>query len=189
MRRLVPALAVLGALGGWSCGSRPAATTPQSMNQVVEQFLTAVKANDVERIGHLWGDQHGAAAEHMKPDVLRKRTTVLQIYLANAGFRIVEGPLPVIGHDDQRTFRVELQRARCNVVTPIDVVRTSAGSRNLALRRRVTYSVSSSRMPAVVLGCRNAMRRPPAPRRGAGSTRRYPAARQRASAPSRSGTR
>jgi len=146
MRRLVPALAVLGALGGWSCGSRPAATTPQSMNQVVEQFLTAVKANDVERIGHLWGDQHGAAAEHMKPDVLRKRTTVLQIYLANAGFRIVEGPLPVIGHDDQRTFRVELQRARCNVVTPIDVVRTGSG-------RWLVYDVHLEGLPNPAVGC------------------------------------
>ena len=134
MRRLVPALAVLGALGGWSCGSRPAATTPQSMNQVVEQF------------GHLWGDQHGAAAERMKPDVLRKRTTVLQIYLANAGFRIVEGPLPVIGHDDQRTFRVELQRARCNVVTPIDVVRSGSG-------RWLVYDVHLEGLPNPAVGC------------------------------------
>src|SRR5437879_5036131 len=36
MRRLVPALAVLGALGGWSCGSGPAATDPPSLNRVGE---------------------------------------------------------------------------------------------------------------------------------------------------------
>src|SRR5207248_3318835 len=51
------------------------------------------------------------------------------------------------------------------------------------------YSVSSTKMPAVVFGCTNAMRWPPAPRRGTSSTRRYPAARQRSSARSRSGTR
>jgi len=142
MRRL----AVLAALGGLGCGSRPAATAPQSMNQVVEQFLGAVKAKDVQRIGELWGDQRGSAAEHMKPEVLRKRTTVLQIYLANNGFRIVEGPLPIIGHDDRRTFRVELQRERCNVVTPIDVVRTGRGG-------WLIYDVHLESLPNPAVGC------------------------------------
>src|SRR5947209_17881342 len=123
MRRL----AVLAALGGLGCGSRPAATAPQSMNQVVEQFLGAVKAKDVQRIGELWGDQRGSAAEHMKREVLRKRTTVLQIYLANNGFRIVAGPLPIVGDDDRRPFRRELQRGPSNVATRSAAVRTRRG--------------------------------------------------------------
>src|SRR5207249_10829917 len=35
---------------------------------------------------------------------------------------------------------------------------------NVSAGWRVSYSVSSSKMPAVVFGCRKAMRRPPAPR-------------------------
>src|SRR4029077_13637613 len=60
---------------------------------------------------------------------------------------------------------------------------------NVSAPRRVSYSVSSTRMPAVAFGWMNAIRRPPTPRRGTSSTRRYPSARHRSSARSRSGTR
>ncbi len=53
--------------------------------------------------------------------------SVTQKYLDHTGYRIVEGPLLVPGHDDLRTFRVELQRSNCNQVMPIDVVRTHSG--------------------------------------------------------------
>src|SRR6266566_2287615 len=56
------------------------------------------------------------------------------------------------------------------------VVVPAVSPRNVSARRRVTYSVSSSRMPAVVFGWTKAMRRPPAPLRGTSSMRRKPAA-------------
>ncbi len=100
---------------------------PQSMNDALAQFFTAVKANDLAHMGHLWGTERGPAADWMKPDELKERLTVIQKYLAHVGYRVVEGPLPVPGRDNRRAYRVELQRERCNVVLPIDLVRSKHG--------------------------------------------------------------
>src|SRR5207244_4707696 len=55
--------------------------------------------------------------------------SVIQRYMNHAGYRVVEGPLSVPGQENQRSFRVELQRANgCNVVLPIDLVRAKSGT-------------------------------------------------------------
>jgi len=97
------------------------------MNASVTQFLAAVKANDLKRMGELWGTERGPAAESMNPDVLRQRITVIQKYLDHTGYRVIEGPLLVPGHDDRRTYRVELQRTNCNQVLPLEVIKTKSG--------------------------------------------------------------
>ena len=97
------------------------------MNESVAQFLAAVKAKDQRRMGELWGTERGPAVASMNSEVLRQRLTVIQKYLDHSGYRIIEGPLPVMGRDDLRTYRVELQRNNCNQVLPIDVVRTNSG--------------------------------------------------------------
>ncbi|MFN2571261.1 MAG: hypothetical protein ABR537_06565 [Gemmatimonadales bacterium] len=116
-------------LSGTACGKNPGpgAPIPQSMNESLAQFLAAVKANDQKRMGELWGTERGPAARSMNPDVLRQRLTVIQKYLAHTGYRIIEGPLLVSGRDDLRTYRIELQRATCSQVIPIDVVQTHSG--------------------------------------------------------------
>lgn len=126
-RRLALALFLLA--GGGACGHNqgPGAPIPQSMNESITQFLAAVKSNDLTRMGQLWGTERGPAAGFMSADKLRERVTVIQKYLENGGYRIVEGPLLVPGRDELRTYRVELQRANCNQVMPIDVVRTRSG--------------------------------------------------------------
>ena len=78
-------------------------------------------------MGTLWGTERGPAGDWMKPEELRKRLAVIQKYLAHDGYRVVEGPLPVAGHDNQRTVRVELQRAGCNLVQPLDLIRAKSG--------------------------------------------------------------
>ena len=126
MRRL----AVLVTLGGLACGggARPAEPAPQSMTEALTQFFAAVKANDLGRLGSLWGTERGPAASWMKADELNQRLTVIQKYLMHVGYRVVEGPLPAaVGGERRRTFRVELQRERCNRVLPIDLVRTRSG--------------------------------------------------------------
>jgi hypothetical protein len=112
-----------------ACGSNPGpgAPVPQSMSESLSQFLAAVKANDQRRMGELWGTERGPAARSMNAEVLRQRLTVIQKYLNHTGYRVVEGPLLVAGREDLRTYRVELQRANCNQVLPIDVVRTRSG--------------------------------------------------------------
>ncbi len=125
MRRLAVILLVLGAACGG--GSRPQTAVPQSVNAALEQFLSAVKANDLSRMGALWGTERGPAAQWMKFEELRRRLTVIQKYLDHVGYRIIEGPLAVPNRGDLRTYRVDLQRSACSQAVPIDVVRTRSG--------------------------------------------------------------
>ena len=97
------------------------------MNDAVTQFMAAVKANDLDRMGRLWGSERGPAVSYMKADELKKRVSVLQIYLAYDGYRIIEGPQPVPGKDNQRTYRIELQRRGCNATASLDIIRANEG--------------------------------------------------------------
>lgn len=119
-------VAVLVTLG---CGGRPAvAPAPQSITDALTQFMAAVRANDLRRMGELWGTERGPAAAWMKPDELRMRLAVIQRYLAHVGYRVLEGPIaPAGARPALRTFRIELQREGCNAVLPIDLVRTGGG--------------------------------------------------------------
>jgi hypothetical protein len=126
-----PRLAVLVALGVVACGGAPGPQTPapESPQQALTAFMAAVKANDLQRMGRLWGNERGPATSYMKPDDVQQRLVVFQIYLNHVGYRVLEGPLPVLGQDRLQRFRVELQRPNsCTVVFPIDVVRARSGS-------------------------------------------------------------
>jgi hypothetical protein len=113
---------------GAACGrGSPQTPVPQSVSAALEQFLSAVKANDQSRMGALWGTDRGPAAQWMKAQELRQRLSVIQKYLDHVGYRIVEGPLTVPNRADLRTYRVDLQRSGCNQVVPIDVIRTRSG--------------------------------------------------------------
>ncbi len=127
MQRLIVLLTLLGAAcGGGSAG--PQTPVPQSVNAALEQFLSAVKANDLSRMGGLWGTDRGPASQWMKPDELRQRLSVIQKYLDHTGYRIVEGPLAVPSRNDLRTYRVDLHRAGgCTQVVQMDVIRTRSG--------------------------------------------------------------
>ncbi len=125
-----PRLTVLVALGSLACGggAGPAKLAPQSPQETLAQFMSAVKDNNIERMGTLWGSERGPATSWMKSDQLRERLSVVQKYVDHAGYRVIEGPLAVPGHDNVKSFRVELQRQRgCTVVFPIDLVRTKSG--------------------------------------------------------------
>ncbi len=126
-RRLAVHVVLLAALTACSNGQGPETPVPQSMNESVAQFLAAVKANDLKRMGELWGTERGPAAQSMNGDVLRQRLTVIQKYLDHSGYRVIEGPLLVPGHQELRTYRVELQRASCNQVMPMDLIKTHSG--------------------------------------------------------------
>lgn len=124
MRRL----AILTTLLGLACGggAPPRPPAPQSTQETLQQFLAAVQAKDLQRMGDLWGTERGPASGWMKGPELQQRLTVIQKYLAHVGYRVVEGPLA--GTDaGRRTYRVELQRRRCNAMLPIDLVRAKSG--------------------------------------------------------------
>jgi len=121
---------VLVALGSLACGggAGPGKIAPQSPQETLAQFMSAVKDNNIPRMGTLWGSERGPATNWMKADQLRERLSVVQKYVNHAGYRVIEGPLAVPGHDNMKSFRVELQRdPGCTVVFPIDLVRTKDG--------------------------------------------------------------
>jgi len=125
MRRfalLVPLLAL--ACGG---AQRPAPPAPQSINAALDQFLGAVKSNNLERMGQLWGTARGPAVSYMKPEELRMRLMVIQKYLNHVGYRIVEGPIVSPANPNIRSYRIELQRQNCNHVQPLDLIHTRSG--------------------------------------------------------------
>src|SRR2546429_6633390 len=96
--------------------------------ETLAQFMSAVKANDLERMRTLWGSERGLASGHLKSTDVNQRLAVLQIYLNHVGYRVVEGPLPVPNKEDRRLLRVELQRSTsCTVVVPIELARTKEG--------------------------------------------------------------
>jgi hypothetical protein len=124
-----PRLTVLVALGCLACGGAgPGKLAPQSPQETLAQFMSAVKANDLERMRALWGSERGLASSRMKSGDVNQRLTVLQIYLNHVGYRVVEGPLSVLSKDDRRLFRVELERSTsCRIVVPIEVARSKDG--------------------------------------------------------------
>jgi hypothetical protein len=136
MRRL-PVLLVLA---GFGCGGaqHPGALTPQTPNEALSKFLDAVKANDLTRMGNLWGSERGPASTYMDRNNLKRQLTTIQIYWNHTGYRIIEGPLAaqpmnptfknVPSPDRMRDFRIDLQRASgCSQAAPITVVRTNSG--------------------------------------------------------------
>lgn len=122
-------LAILAALLSAGCGgTRSASPAPQTLTDALTQFMSAVKANDLHRMGRLWGTERGPAGAWMDARTLHMRLTVIQRYLAHSGYRVIEGPIvPASGSPMLRTFRIELQREGCNTVLPIDLVRTKSG--------------------------------------------------------------
>src|SRR5947208_1695252 len=118
-RNVGTGLTVLVALGCLACGGAgPGKLAPQSPQETLAQFMSAVKANDLERMRTLWGSERGLASSHLKSTDVNQRLAVLQIYLNHVGYRVVEG----------RLLRVELQRSTsCTVVVPIELARTKEG--------------------------------------------------------------
>lgn len=97
------------------------------MDQALTEFMTGVQNNNKQQMGASWGTQRGPAVEWMPAKQLDQRLTVIQRYLANNGFKVMLGPQPVNGHDELRTYQVELKRDKCPHIQPIDIIRAKGG--------------------------------------------------------------
>lgn len=87
-----------------SSGQLTGATTPRL---AVEQFLNAVRAQDIQAMGVNFGTLRGPARDNIKSDELEKRLIILQCYFNHDKFRIAnENP----GEGGHRVFAVELTR-------------------------------------------------------------------------------
>lgn len=82
-------------------------TGAASPRAAVEQFLLAVKAQDIQAMSVIFGTNKGPSRDNMDRDELEKRLVILQCYFNHDKFRIVsENP----GERGHRIVEAELQR-------------------------------------------------------------------------------
>ncbi len=93
----------------------PAAATPANPNitggstprAAVEQFLNAVRAQDIQAMSVNFGTSRGPSRDNMNREELEKRLIILQCYFNHDKFRIVRD---YPGDDNHRVVVVELTR-------------------------------------------------------------------------------
>jgi len=121
----LPILACLVALVG--CAGRPAGLTPAPTPEAtVGQFLAAVNANDLERMGALFGDEHGRTA--WGSGVARQeRLAIMQRLLQADSSRVLGNDPDSTGVATRRLVHVELFGTSRQVRVPFIVARQTVG--------------------------------------------------------------
>ncbi len=84
----------------------PGASTPR---MAVEEFLAAVRAQDLQAMSVVFGNVRGPSRDNMAREQLDKRLIILQCYFYHDRFRVL-GESP--GEGGERVFAVELTRGR-----------------------------------------------------------------------------
>jgi len=80
-----------------------------SPRMAVEQFLAAVRGQDLQAMSAVFGTSSGPSRDNMEREQLEKRLIILQCYFNHDKFRILgENP----GEGGHRVFAVELTRGR-----------------------------------------------------------------------------
>ncbi|MEO5580442.1 MAG: hypothetical protein ABIR58_07265 [Gemmatimonadaceae bacterium] len=111
MKKFLLALAVLSgcARASTTTDTSPRAGAPSSQltggatpRLAVEQFLNAVRAQDIQAMGVNFGTSQGPARENIEREELEKRLIILQCYFNHDKFRIVnenpgEGGRRIVG--------------------------------------------------------------------------------------------
>lgn len=126
MRRSIPTLAlalIIGACGGKDTTTVPTPVDPES---AIQGFMGAVQAQDLRRMANLWGTSKGPASKTMEGEELRRRLSVMQVYLAHDSFEILP---PIVGTSDggKRDFVVRIVRKGCTPSVPFTMVRYGEG--------------------------------------------------------------
>src|SRR5687768_5114877 len=113
MKRIVLALALLA-----SCRSTPREGTQitgaPSPRAAVDRLLGAIKAQDLQALGAVWGDKRGAARDIMQRDEYDKRVIVMQCYFSHDQARVLSGPTTKV---DTVLFNVELVKGSVRAQT------------------------------------------------------------------------
>ncbi len=91
---------------------------------VVERFLKAINANDIQTMARLFGTRDGPIVEHEKADEVQKRMFILASLLHHDDYRI-EGNQIVPGQlSDAIQLNVRMWFGERQVVLPFTLVRT-----------------------------------------------------------------
>ena len=95
--------------GAGAPSSGPALVGASSPRMAVEQFLAAVRAQDIQAMSVVFGTNHGPSRDNMEREQLEKRLIILQCYFNHDKYRIL-GESP--GESGHRVFPVQLTRGR-----------------------------------------------------------------------------
>ena len=114
MKRIVLALVLLAA-----CRSAPpregsevtGAATPQA---AVDRLLAAIRAQDLQALGAVWGDKRGSARDIMPRDEYDQRVIIMQCYFSHDQSRMLSGPTTKV---DTVLFNVELTKGQARATT------------------------------------------------------------------------
>lgn len=103
-RSLIAFVMILAACGPKTGGPLTGAPAPRT---AVEQFLAAVRAQDLQAMSIIWGSEKGPARDLIDRKELEKRELVMQCMLTHDQFRVLSETPSTAG---KRVFRVELKR-------------------------------------------------------------------------------
>ena len=114
----------LFAIVAWACSSNPAVGTSLSgaatPRDAAMGFMNAVKAEDLQAMGAVWGSAQGAARDNMDRQELDKRLVVLQGCYAHDRAQILEESA---GPDGQRVVRLQITRGNRTKTSSFKTVR------------------------------------------------------------------
>jgi hypothetical protein len=85
--------------------------------------MTAVRDSNLPVMARLWGGSRGPAAEYMAREELRKRLTVIQVYLQHDAYEIQpSGGLSLTGGGGRQGVTVRLLRSGCVATVPFTLI-------------------------------------------------------------------
>ncbi len=119
MRKIFALLFVLGACTR-ATGSGPAnqLTGSAAPRLAIEQFLNAVKAQDIQAMSSIFGTRSGPARDNIERAELEKRMLIMQCFFNHDKFRITSDGL----QGGKRVFQIELTRGTRTRETSAQVV-------------------------------------------------------------------
>ena len=114
MKRIVLALVLLAACRSPQPREGTQMTGAPTPQAAVDRLLAAIRAQDLQALGAVWGDKRGSARDMMERDEYDKRVIVMQCYYSHDQARIVSGPTTKV---DTVLFNLELSKGQVRANT------------------------------------------------------------------------
>ncbi len=114
MKRIVLALVMLAACRSPQPREGTELTGAPTPQAAVDRLLAAIRAQDLQALGAVWGDKRGSAREIMPRDEYDKRVIIMQCYYSHNQARIVSGPTTKV---DTVLFNLELTKGQARAMT------------------------------------------------------------------------
>ncbi len=133
MRKLIIGLVlVVGCRSGATMASNPPGPTMPTGNvtgaatasAAIDAFMAAIKAQDLQALGAIWGTPEGPARNRLSSDVLQERELTMMCYLHHDSFTVLTNAPTLNG---RRNYSVEIKYKTLSHVGTFDVGRATDG--------------------------------------------------------------